>query len=61
MEPTLHAIDDYNNTESKEKRKIVNSVIAGLFIAGLVYAGVKVYFEQQTTSFYVPSAERTAN
>lgn len=58
MEPTLHAIEDYNGNESLEKRKTVNLIIAGLFLAGVIYAGVKSYFDYQSNSLYVPAIEK---
>jgi hypothetical protein len=37
-EPSLEEIDDYNNNESKEKRKTVYWIIAGLIVAGIIYS-----------------------
>lgn len=43
-EPTLNQIDDYNGNESKEKKRTVKLVIAGILIVCAVYAMLKVNF-----------------
>ncbi|SFV67857.1 hypothetical protein MNB_SV-14-425 [hydrothermal vent metagenome] len=40
-EPTMEQIDDYNNQESKEKRKTIGLIILGL----LIFAGVLSYIK----------------
>lgn len=40
-EPRLEEIEDYNNQESDEKKRIVNSVIIGLIFIGIVYSLIK--------------------
>lgn len=40
-ELTLSKIDDYNGTESKEKRNIVRGVIIGILIVGALFAYLK--------------------
>lgn len=37
-EPTLEKIDDYSNRESKEKRRAIRLIIAGIIIVGGLYA-----------------------
>jgi len=43
-EPTLDQIDDYNGNESKEKKRTVKLVIAGILILGALYAMLKLNF-----------------
>jgi hypothetical protein len=38
FEPTLRRIDDYNGTETKEKKRIIRNVIIGLLVAGGIYS-----------------------
>lgn len=59
MEPTLDQIEDYNGNESAEKRITVNLIIAGLFLVGFIYAGVKNYSDHQTTILYTPAVEKS--
>lgn len=40
-ELTLSKIDDYNGTESSEKRNIVRGVIIGILIVGALFAYLK--------------------
>jgi hypothetical protein len=40
-EPRLEEIEDYNNQESKEKRRTINIVIIGLIAVGIVYTLLK--------------------
>jgi len=54
-EPTLGQIDDYNGTESPEKRKLVRNIIIGLLFVGAIYATVRYNFS--TISDYVGTAE----
>jgi hypothetical protein len=54
-EPTLGQIDDYNGTESPEKRKLVRNIIIGLLLVGAVYSAVK--YNYSTPSDYVGTAE----
>jgi len=50
-EPTLEAIDDYNNNETPEKRKMIRLIIIGL----LVFAGVNGFLKYKfnTVSDYI--------
>lgn len=41
QEPRLEEIEDYNNQESKEKRRTINIVIIGLIAVGIVYTLLK--------------------
>ncbi len=43
-EPTLNDMDDYNNKESPQKRRIINLVILGLLAFGAIYALIKYNF-----------------
>ena len=54
-EPTLEQIDDYNGTESPEKRKLVRNIIIGLLLIGAIYSAVKYNFS--IPSDYVGTAE----
>jgi len=40
-EPTLEQIDDYNNNESPEKRKIIHFVILFLIVVSITYGFFK--------------------
>lgn len=43
-EPTLEAMDDYNNQESPKKRKTIRLIIIGLLaVSALFYALLKSY------------------
>ena len=43
-EPTLEAMDDYNNQESPQKRKTIRLIVIGLLaVSGLFYALLKSY------------------
>jgi len=43
-EPTLSQIDDYSGNESKEKRKIIYSVVFGLLVVGGIYTFFKSHY-----------------
>jgi hypothetical protein len=47
-EPTLAGIEDYNNTESDEKRKTVKMVILLGLVIGCLYTGAKFMFNSVT-------------
>lgn len=44
-EPSLDQIDDYNNNESPEKRRIIWMVIIGLVLLGVIYSVIKLNFD----------------
>lgn len=54
-EPTLGQIDDYNGTETPEKKKLVRNIIIGLLVVGAMYGVVKYNFS--TPSDYVGTTE----
>ena len=54
-EPSLNNIDDYNGTESKEKRSIVNKVIILCLVVGAILAGFKLM--NNTPSDYIGTQE----
>ncbi|MFZ9659356.1 MAG: hypothetical protein ACO29X_02285 [Arcobacteraceae bacterium] len=43
-EPSMDKIDDYNGTESKEKRSTVNKIIIFCLLVGALLAGLKIAF-----------------
>jgi len=43
-ELSLDKIDDYNGNESKEKRNTVRLVIVGLIALGILYAFIKIAY-----------------
>lgn len=56
-EPTLNEIDDYNNEETAEKRKIIYTVIGVLLLIGTV----SFFYLNSSTSLgedYVGTAEQ---
>ncbi|MEA1914477.1 MAG: hypothetical protein U9N30_04080 [Campylobacterota bacterium] len=55
-EPTMDQIDDYNNNESPEKRRLVRLVIFGILAVGVVYAGFK--FSYSNVEDYVGTQQR---
>ena len=54
MEPTLRDIEDYDNHESPQKKRVVNLVVLGLFIFAMAYAGVKIYYDTHMPSIFSP-------
>ena len=50
-EPSLDQIDDYNNSESPEKRRTVRLIIIGILVVGAIYTLVKYNFS--TPSDYI--------
>jgi outer membrane murein-binding lipoprotein Lpp len=44
MEPNLHQIDDYNNTESKNKKTTVAVVVGICLLIGTIMVASKHYF-----------------
>ena len=55
-EPSLRDMDDYNGTESAEKRSIVNKVIIFCLAVGAVLAVLKLM--NNTPSDYVGTPEK---
>ena len=47
-EPSLDQIDDYNGTESPEKKRLVRNIIIGLLVIGAVYSAIKFNFSTPT-------------
>ena len=43
-EPTLEAIEDFDNKESSETRELIKKVVIGLLIIGALYTLTKTYF-----------------
>jgi len=41
-EPTLEALDDYNNNEPIEKRRTIRLIVIGILVVGLAYSYVVV-------------------
>jgi len=50
-EPSLNQIDDYNDNESPEKRKLIKLIVIGMVVAGVIFATIKYNFN--TVSDYV--------
>lgn len=50
MEPTLSQIDDYNGSESKEKRYTVYAVAAFLIALGIGYSMIKLGVDGNSTN-----------
>ena len=50
-EPSLGQIDDYNGTETPEKKRLVRNIIIGLLVVSAVYGFVKFSFS--TPSDYI--------
>lgn len=55
-EPTLEEIEDYNDNESPQKRKIVKIVIAICLIVGTIFAVIK--YNYNTNEDYVGTPEK---
>lgn len=55
-EPSLENMDDYNGTESKEKRSIVNKVIIFCLVVGAILAGFKLLYNSPAD--YVGTPEK---
>ena len=54
-EPTLGQIDDYNGTETPEKKRLVRNIIIGLLVVSAIYGFVKFSFS--TPSDYIGTSE----
>jgi predicted secreted protein len=54
-EPTLESIEDFDNNESPQKRKMVKTVIIGLLILSAFYGAVKFTFS--SVSDEIPTAK----
>jgi len=54
-EPTLEQIEDYNNQESKEKRKIVRMVILSILVMSAVYGFIKFQYNSVDDYIGTPS------
>ena len=54
-EPSLEQIDDFNGTESPEKRRTVYLIIIGLIAVGVVYAFFK--YNYSNPSEYIGTPE----
>jgi len=54
-EPTMHQIDDYDNNETPEKRRLVRLIIVGLLVVSAIYGTIK--FQNNTVNDYIGTAE----
>jgi len=54
-EPTMNQIDDYNGTETPEKKRLVRNIIIGLLIVSVIYGFIKFSFS--TPSDYIGTPE----
>ncbi len=52
-EPSLEKIDDYNGTETKEKRNIVRLVVLFCLLVGAIFA----YFKYTSIDDYIGTKE----
>jgi len=49
-EPSMTKIDDFNGTESKEKKALVNKIVFYILVAGTIYTGIK-YFTGESSDY----------
>jgi len=54
-EPSLSQIDDYNGTETPEKKRLVRNIIIGLLVLSAIYGVIK--FNYSMPSDYIGTAE----
>jgi len=54
-EPTLETIDDYDNNETKEKRKTIRLIIGGLVVFAIFLGYLR--FANDTVSDYIGTTE----
>jgi hypothetical protein len=54
-EPSLDQIDDYNGTETPEKKRLVRNIIIGLLVISAIYGFIKFSFS--TPNDYIGTPE----
>ena len=58
MEPNMHQIDDFNDKETPQKRKIVLQVVLGILILSAVIQGFKEYFDRNMPESFNPVVQK---
>ncbi len=54
MEPTMNQIDDYNNNEPKEKKRLVVGIVLAIIIAASGLQMVKNYYDTHMPASFNP-------